>query len=1186
MPDALIEYQLRIRNAADDADELVVTSVRGGTNPYLSSIPSGDGASFDPLTGVVMAGSFSGRLVDPITSGTSRLLTSILEDAGGRQQLGHRKAFWEFRVDGGDLELLYAGRLTRYSLVIDIEWEVVVGDWMQAEHEHRAFELHPGDSIQDYLDRWPHRGCLVGGPVLGGFLPLGLKDHGGWEFDVAEQGSGSGGDEWTRLDFVKGYDVFGKPFRPTDDRAADMLAAVNQMAHEFFTASPGGWLVETGFGPVPSAFGAWLDLAVIVDGAVIDGVPINSVPDGRHYHQELLNPHLLVRGRWSMLVHGIVETVGDRVRLDVISRAASAVSPIYWLGHPMDLVTEVAEDIGTTVYDATAVTAARTTLGPAMRLLLQVTGPQEAGTLLEETVYGPFGVAARGNATGGITPFVSRILPDTVPSVTISESDVWEEETQAFDLDVSTAKRSVQLSHSRYVVVAPIEGSGKLQADLTNRRSGITRLVLGGRGRVVVIPRQLGGIDEREERYERDIDDAGAIGTGQVSYAIPGELFWTDVQDIAAQRETLAGWVSKRSQEIFDRWGRGIRAMKTHLRRAGAGADVELGDEILVDLPQIPNANKRLLDDAGVAARCMQVVHLTPTIHGKQVTLIDAGPNANAISTRPTLSIAASTSDPRHVAALTITNAATLTAAGYSVRVQVAVTNGSVPAATDYTDFTFYRANEIPTVAFGLPAVYADATVYARARSEVIDERPSNWSDVVNVALDAFDPPSGLTATPSVTDASQCALSWSVGDDSETAAVDVLLRLASESASAARIVETLPPGSTRYTLGGLVASTNYVAAVRHRDESTGELSAIDEEPFTAGATLYQLQAPQSPDGFSYGHRPDTHRFRDRVPNRAGAYGLAVVATELSADDPTDVEIAEAVETGVGSGVYGAYATVGRVPSVQGDWTIWVAIAPSDGKRRKLKARHVRDGATASSYTAEEIITAWEYNPLAPYPGLSVAVSLSLAADDANDEIDATFSATNTPAGLTFELWARDVTLNAEWQLIDAAATSIESFAAFVDAPGGETYDIDAGGGGPDATHEAYVVAKLGGQEIARSPVRSITNPTALGVTIDTVDLAVDDYGLNTLLATFNDNAGTYDHFHVLLKRTGIDSEYTEMPADQTIFDVGALYGWDIEAAGLNTRSLEIRVAAHSAAHVLLGISAEIPQFDFPADDDL
>src|SRR5690349_841044 len=150
----LVEYRLRIRNAANSADALVVSSVRGGTNPYLTSVPTGDGSSFDPIGGRVVSGSFTGRFADPITSGTDRLFTSLMEDADGQQQLGHRRAFWEVREDAGSWTTLYAGRVGRFALVSDVEWDVTVTDWMQAEHETTLFVPQAGESVADYLARW------------------------------------------------------------------------------------------------------------------------------------------------------------------------------------------------------------------------------------------------------------------------------------------------------------------------------------------------------------------------------------------------------------------------------------------------------------------------------------------------------------------------------------------------------------------------------------------------------------------------------------------------------------------------------------------------------------------------------------------------------------------------------------------------------------------------------------------------------------------------------------------------------------------------------------------------------------------------------------------------------------------------------------------------------------------------
>lgn len=84
----------------------------------------------------------------------------------------------------------------------------------------------------------------------------------------------------------------------------------------------------------------------------------------------------------------------------------------------------------------------------------------------------------------------------------------------------------------------------------------------------------------------------------------------------------------------------------------------------------------------------------------------------------------------------------------------------------------------------------------------------------------------------------------------------------------------------------------------------------------------------------------------------GLYGISVMATEY----PALLEVFAAVETGVGTGAYGTSATAGRVEAVSGKRTIWIGYAPIDGKRRQLKARHVKDGCTDSSFTPVVTVT--------------------------------------------------------------------------------------------------------------------------------------------------------------------------------------------------------------------------------------
>jgi hypothetical protein len=58
-------FKVAIRTAADDGDEVVLTSVPGGDNPYLLEPPQVDGASADLVEGTCDVGSGTSR------SGTS-----------------------------------------------------------------------------------------------------------------------------------------------------------------------------------------------------------------------------------------------------------------------------------------------------------------------------------------------------------------------------------------------------------------------------------------------------------------------------------------------------------------------------------------------------------------------------------------------------------------------------------------------------------------------------------------------------------------------------------------------------------------------------------------------------------------------------------------------------------------------------------------------------------------------------------------------------------------------------------------------------------------------------------------------------------------------------------------------------------------------------------------------------------
>src|SRR5688500_1628014 len=169
-------YQLRIRNAADSADELVITSVRGGTNPYALNPPQGDGQSFDPLTGEGMTGAYTFSVIDAALTSTNRVLTGVLADANARQQLLNRKAFVEASSDGSAWSILVPGYVTAVRLPSAIAAEIQVGQTRRIENTKTVFR-----NDQSYFNKVT---SLVGGPIRGGWGPI--RDQGGWRVQVTQ----------------------------------------------------------------------------------------------------------------------------------------------------------------------------------------------------------------------------------------------------------------------------------------------------------------------------------------------------------------------------------------------------------------------------------------------------------------------------------------------------------------------------------------------------------------------------------------------------------------------------------------------------------------------------------------------------------------------------------------------------------------------------------------------------------------------------------------------------------------------------------------------------------------------------------------------------------------------------------------------------------------------------------------
>lgn len=947
MPGYLVEYQLVVRNKADNADLLVVSSVRGDTAPYLQEPPNGDGASFDPLTGDSMAASYTGLIVDAVTSGTSRVVTSQLEDVNQRLQLGYLKAYWKRRLNGGSWTVLVGGYLVLLRLVDGITWEFNIQDASRLQGGIELFNAGAATTIASALATWPNRGCLFGGPIMGTFMSL--EDFGGWQMKVhviewgLPMGSGGRGAYWLEPVWVYGPSVDeNRAWKSTAKLQDEYVDGINGVAGDL-TAGVHSALIPVVGSPITmTTIGDFYRQGVEFPGLVVlvDGTAFRPSRQFNH------DPTLVGKMGWKypgVIVWNDGQTAltnNSLVRVRCLTILPSDACPIYEDRHPVDHLTN-GWTVAALAYDATAATTLKNTLGTGLRHSIRITGAKQLGQYLSGAAYKPFGIAVRHNSSGQLVPFSTNIFANTPPTRTITDAMIARDHPKLpFELDVAQGLQRITFRQ-------------KVQTLRANAPDGVI---------------------ESDSEITLLNADASALPSGTLEIECLGMVR----SDPASTDPVGPDWLRARALQLFDRFGRGMYAGELPLVRGDGTTDADtltLGDELLINVQELPNHNKRLGDDSSVSSRAMQVVHLTEGLATRSVRLADSGPNAQPLSTKPTHTIAASSDSPRTVAELTITNAAALNVLGYAVQIQIAATTGAAPATTDYVDAFALPANSVPTTAVRLPAVTAGRTLYARTRSWKTGSRPSDWTTPVSVALSSVNNPSGLAAASVAGDGSQEDITWTPGASTADFDTDVYVRANGAAFSTAvRQGGGLLPGSVAFRLQNLTPGAQYIASVQHRDPRTGDKSNAVDVSFTAGASTLTLNPPTNPYGFvnstqrviTFGNSNS-----GSLPTRDAIYGIAVVAVEF----PGRVEVYEALETSIGSGVYGTSASAGFVDAVSGDWTVWQGKAPNDRLRRQLKARSVREGCTSSGFTSIVTVKPWDTPVLLP------VVSRAMPLDD-------------------------------------------------------------------------------------------------------------------------------------------------------------------------------------------------------------
>jgi hypothetical protein len=283
--------------------------------------------------------------------------------------------------------------------------------------------------------------------------------------------------------------------------------------------------------------------------------------------------------------------------------------------------------------------------------------------------------------------------------------------------------------------------------------------------------------------------------------------------------------------------------------------------------------------------------------------------------------------DPKRYARVPIANADALIAAGASLRVEL----GAGTAATSFASLTVLTPKELKKAGgfFNLPRMHAGGSYTIRMRSEKHGMRPGPYTAPIAVTLAPLAPPGALTIVARAGDASIADLSWVPGEGT----VRAELRIRETGRTAWRTRFALP-GSMGAAVDGLKPGKTYEVDVRHRElpPYKGTSTSVTAT-FTTGSEIRTLAPPTNPKGFV---------------NRNGTFGMEVTAVEV----PTVITFEVAVETAPDSGTFGPYqeSPMGTRSAVAPPGrTQFSRLAPADGRSRRIRARAMRHGATASEW---------------------------------------------------------------------------------------------------------------------------------------------------------------------------------------------------------------------------------------------
>jgi hypothetical protein len=932
MASGTLDYKLVIRDATNASDELVFTTIPG-QSPYTLMPPKGDGQSFDPISGTFVIGAYTYSVIDADVGGGLRAVSSNMANTDGRYKLVSRIALVYFSANRGTSWVAYtSGFVNRVRKTSALLYEFTVGDAQRIEKAITLFAQKSGS--------FDKMSCLLGGPVRGGFGPI--ADYGPWTVITKAFYAGI----VVQFHFVSGYvrrstSTLFMNF-PTGgfqyvegDYTGYEEQKVNALADPYRVGTPDFKPAGVGFkyprleARVEDMNGALIGLFQVLNGRD----PAYTTGGGwsaGDMHAILSGGDLCLD--WA--TSGINANTGTtypaqpalhaNVRVIVYALDVTDTTPVHLSGHPIELCT-LAYDDALIAYDAGSVSQATDDIGAAKQIALRPTKSMKLDAFIT-LMSGFFGFSIR-QQNGVRFFFATRIRVSATPARTLTANDLSDAMGVIFDLDEKTITNKVTVSLEHYDLYAPEKFGQDDKARPVDE--------------IVTTPQTFS--------VSAPVTDAADGTVHETTFSIQGELFELQSPgdlfghtfgflnsypvELSAQDFVLA--MASGAGSILDRRQRGSIVGELRCVRGSPGDmdNAVLGEEIYCLVPWQQNKN-------GIGGnRILQITKRTENPGGPVFAVEDSGTDAQP-ATLPTFTGAKdTTTDPKRYALITITNSSALLAEGDTVRIEWA-TAGFAPSFGLLAVITPDMLSAGRTV-LRTPRMNAGQAIALQMRSELQGKRPSAYTfPVVTVSLDSLVPPTALLITAVPGDDTQVIVSWLGGETD----VPIEIRFKVTGDTAWRTV-VAAASSLNLLVGTLALTTTYNFDVRYHEKPpyVGVSSSITAN-FTTGSTERTLLPPDNPSAFSGSFDAATGAFVND-----GTYGLEVTAVEF----PESIAFEGAIEDAPGAGTYSAgfvelprgVASAAQYPNR----TRWTGLAPSDGLRRRLRAKATRVGAIDSAW---------------------------------------------------------------------------------------------------------------------------------------------------------------------------------------------------------------------------------------------